>query len=55
MVLGETIQSILYSRRLSLREKDEKKADQLKTDLNELGVIVKDRGEEQLIRRITRG
>lgn len=55
MVLGETIQSILYSRRLSLREKDEKKANQLKTDLNELGVIVKDRGEEQLIRRITRG
>lgn len=48
--LGEKANSILYERRKAIREKDEKKAKNLRMDLKELGVIVKDQGENQYVR-----
>ncbi|XCS11635.1 hypothetical protein GBG21_02035 [Aeribacillus pallidus] len=50
--LGEKVNSILYERRKAIREGDKKKAKNLKKDLNELGVVVKDQGEDQYIRSI---
>lgn len=51
-ILGEKANSILYERRNALREGDKKKAKDLKTDLHELGVVVKDQGENQYVRKI---
>lgn len=50
--LGEKVNSILYERRKAIREGDKKKAKNLRMDLNELGVVVKDQGEDQYIRSI---
>lgn len=50
--LGEKVNSILYERRNAIREGDKKKAKNLKIDLNELGIVVKDQGEDQYIRSI---
>lgn len=50
--LGEKVNSILYDRRKAIREGDKKKAKNLKMDLNELGVVVKDQGENQYVRKI---
>jgi hypothetical protein len=48
---GENANSILYERRNAIREGDKKKAKNLKLDLNELGVVVKDQGEGQYVRK----
>ena len=50
--LGEKVNSILYERRKAIREGDKKKAKNLKKDLNELGVVVKDQGENQYVRKV---
>jgi len=50
--LGEKVNSILYERRKAIREGDKKKAKNLKMDLNELGVVVKDQGENQYVRKV---
>src|SRR5690625_5023043 len=50
--LGENINSLLYERRNAIREEDKKKAKNLKMDLNELGIVVKDHGENQYIRSV---
>ncbi|MFC4600247.1 hypothetical protein [Cohnella hongkongensis] len=44
--------AILYERRNALRDGDKKKAKHLRKDLNELGIFVKDQGEEQYVRSI---
>lgn len=49
---GEKANAILYERRNAIREGDNKKAKNLKMDLNELGIVVKDRNEEQYVREI---
>ena len=51
-LLGENTNSILYERRNAIREGDKKKAKNLKMDLNELGVVVKDQGTDQYVRKI---
>lgn len=51
-LLGEKTNSILYERRNAIREGDKKKAKNLKMDLNELGVVVKDQGKDQYVRKI---
>lgn len=51
-LLGENTNSILYERRNAIREGDKKKAKNLKMDLNELGVVVKDQGKDQYVRKI---
>lgn len=50
--IGEKINTILYERRNAIREGDKKKAKNLKMDLNELGIVVKDRNEDQYVRKI---
>lgn len=47
---GEKINSILYERRNAIRDGDKKKANHLKKDLGELGIIVKDRNGNQYVR-----
>ncbi|WP_337969846.1 YqeB family protein [Virgibacillus salexigens] len=49
---GEKINAILYERRNAIREGDKKKTKNLKTDLNELGIVVKDQNEDQYIRKV---
>lgn len=49
---GKNAYDILYDRRNAIREGDKKKAKNLKMDLNELGIIVKDQGEDQYVRKI---
>ncbi|MFS0646946.1 hypothetical protein [Siminovitchia sp. 179-K 8D1 HS] len=49
---GEKINAILYERRNAIREGDKKKAKNLKMDLNELGIVVKDRNEDQYVRKV---
>ncbi|GGB54095.1 hypothetical protein F3157_14675 [Virgibacillus dakarensis] len=49
---GEKINAILYKRRNAIREGDKKKAKNLKVDLNELGVVVKDQSDNQYVRKI---
>lgn len=49
--LGEKVNSILYERRKAIREGDKKKAKNLKMDLNELGVVVKDQGRISMFGR----
>lgn len=49
---GKKAYGILYDRRNAIRERDMKKAKNLKIDLNELGIVVKDHGEEQYVRKI---
>ncbi|MEK4433116.1 hypothetical protein MHB54_28580 [Paenibacillus sp. FSL M7-0802] len=51
-LLGENTNSILYERRNAIREGDKKMAKNLKMDLNELGVVVKDQGKDQYVRKI---
>ncbi|SDX16727.1 hypothetical protein SAMN05444487_11167 [Marininema mesophilum] len=49
---GAKVNAILYERRNVIREGDKKKAKNLKMDLNELGVVVKDRNEDQYVREL---
>ncbi|WP_052343770.1 CysS/YqeB C-terminal domain-containing protein [Bacillus massiliigorillae] len=44
--------AILYERRNALRNKDLKTSNYLKKDLSELGVIVKDIGDDQYLREV---
>lgn len=46
LAFGEKVNAILYERRKAIRERDKKKAKNLKIDLNELGIIIKDRNED---------
>nr|WP_262393311.1 hypothetical protein [Sporolactobacillus inulinus] len=48
--VGENVNAILYERRKAIREGDKKKIKHLRMDLNELGFVVKDKGEDQYIR-----
>ncbi|WP_071393353.1 YqeB family protein [Bacillus tuaregi] len=50
--VGEKAHAILYERRNAIRDGDKKKAKNFKLDLNELGIVVKDEGENQYVRRI---
>ncbi|KKI86199.1 YqeB family protein [Shouchella clausii] len=47
---GEAANKVLYSRRMALREGESEQAERLREDLRELGIAVKDKGEEQYIR-----
>ncbi|WP_268625147.1 hypothetical protein [Paenibacillus alvei] len=49
---GENANAILYERRNAIREGDKKKATNLKMDLRELGIVVKNQGENQYVRKI---
>lgn len=49
---GENAHDILYERRNAIREGDKKKMNNLKMDLSELGIVVKDQGEYQYVRKI---
>lgn len=49
---NKSINTILYERRNALREGNSKKKKHLRKDLNELGVFVKDDGEDQYVRSI---
>ncbi|HHB1655129.1 hypothetical protein U2I57_00265 [Bacillus cereus] len=49
---NKSINTILYERRNALREGNSKKKKHLHKDLNELGVFVKDDGEDQYVRSI---
>ena len=49
---GENANAILYERRNAIREGDKKKATNLKMDLRELGIVVKNQGEDQYVRKI---
>lgn len=51
--LSDTANTILYERRQAKREDDEKKVKDLKKDLMELGVVVKDCNNAQFIRLVT--
>lgn len=51
--LGETANTILYERRQAKRDDDEKKVKNLKNDLMELGIVVKDCNNAQFVRRVT--
>lgn len=51
--LVETANTILYERRQAKRDDDEKKVKNLKDDLIELGVVVKDCNNAQLVRIVT--
>lgn len=46
------ITNILYARRIALREDNKKDAKHLREDLNELGVVVRDRDGQQHVRRV---
>lgn len=48
--VGDNVYAILYERRNAIRERDKKKIKHLRMDLNELGIVVKDKGEVQYIR-----
>lgn len=50
--VGDNVNAILYERRKAIREGDKKKIKHLRMDLNELGFVVKDKGEDQYIRNI---
>ncbi|MEI5891103.1 hypothetical protein DXB51_16955 [Bacillus cereus] len=50
--LSKSVNAILYKRRNAIREGNSKKKKHLRKDLNELGVFVKDEGEDQYIRSI---
>lgn len=50
--LSETANMMLYERRQAKRDDDEKKLKDLRHDLMEVGVVVKDRGESQLVRLV---
>lgn len=52
--LNQQANRILYDRRQALRDDDEKKSKDLKNDLSELGVIVKDHDKKQFVRIIKR-
>lgn len=49
---SKSVNTILYKRRNALREGNSKKKKHLRKDLNELGVFVKDDGEDQYVRSI---
>lgn len=49
---SSSVNTILYERRNAIREGNTKKAKHLRKDLNELGVFVKDQGEDQHVRSI---
>ena len=51
--LSETANTILYERRLAKRDDDENKVKDLRHDLMELGVIVKDCNNAQFVRLVT--
>ncbi|MDJ1477851.1 hypothetical protein QBX67_22280 [Bacillus sp. LS15-K4] len=50
--LSKSVNAILYKRRNAIREGNSKKSKHLRKDLNELGVFVKDEGENQYVRSI---
>ncbi|MGN4447671.1 YqeB family protein [Bacillus cereus group sp. MYBK79-1] len=49
---SKSVNTILYERRNALREGNSKKNKHLRKDLHELGVFVKDEGEDQYVRSI---
>jgi len=49
---GEKANAILYERRNAIREGEKKKVKNLKKDLSELGIVVKDRNEDQYVRKV---
>ncbi|MCM3398131.1 hypothetical protein M3638_09880 [Oceanobacillus profundus] len=49
---SSSVNTILYERRNAIREGNTKKVKHLRKDLNELGVFVKDQGEDQFVRSI---
>ncbi|KEK09321.1 hypothetical protein EP18_23300 [Lysinibacillus sphaericus] len=49
---SSNVNTMLYERRNAIREGNTKKAKHLRKDLNELGVFVKDQGEDQYVRSI---
>ncbi|WP_442950325.1 CysS/YqeB C-terminal domain-containing protein [Paenibacillus sp. E194] len=52
MHVEKNANAILYERRNAIREGDKKKATNLKMDLRELGIVVKNQGEDQYVRKI---
>lgn len=51
---SSSVNAILYERRNAIREGNSKKTRHLNKDLNEMGVFVKDQGEDQYVRSIKR-
>lgn len=49
---SSSVNTILYERQNAIREKNTKKAKHLRKDLNELGVFVKEQGEDQYVRSL---
>ncbi|MCM3324780.1 YqeB family protein [Cytobacillus kochii] len=49
---SSSVNTILYERRNAIREGNTKKAKHLRNDLNDLGIFVKDQGEDQYVRSI---
>ncbi|MGP5093508.1 YqeB family protein [Staphylococcus equorum] len=50
---NEKINSILYERRNAIRDGDNKKVENLKKDLNEIGVIVIDKNNKQYVHKLS--